>query len=153
MVGTFYDNSGNLMSVSGKLLAKATPATNRYMRGEVNPKTGVAFTVAEQRKIVSVSLHNLLQNLAARRNTIRGVSLLDNRDTVASCQVEELEKMVTTRGGNVTGRDGKALRREKLQRIVWEYLAMEAKNSRSIVYYNRSKHNNGIFANTDTTER
>ena len=139
------------MFVSGKLLAKATPTTNRHMWGEVNSKTGVAFTAAEQWKIVSVSLHNLLQNSAARRNTIRGISLLGNRDTVASCQVEELEKMVTARGGNVTGHDGKALHREKLQQIVWEYLAIEAKNSRSIVYYNRSKHNNGIFANIDTT--
>ena len=84
LVRTFYDNSGNLMSISSKLLAEATPATRQYMRGEVNPKTGVAFTATEQHKIDSVNLHNLLKNSAARRNTIRGVSLPDNRDTVAS---------------------------------------------------------------------
>ena len=61
--------------------------------------------------------------------------------------------MVTARGGNVTGRDGNALCREELQRIVRAYVTMEAENSRSTVYFNRSKLNNGIFANIDTTER
>ena len=61
--------------------------------------------------------------------------------------------MVIARGGNVTGRDGKALRREELQRIVRAYLAMEVENSRVTAYFNREKYKNGVFASIDTTER
>ena len=72
LVGTFYNDGGNLRSVLGELLANASPATRRHMREEVNPKTRGAFTVAEQRKIDLVSPQNLLHNSTTRRNTIRG---------------------------------------------------------------------------------
>jgi len=123
------------------------------MSGDVNPKTCAKFTADERRKIEATQPHNLLHNSAARRDNINGLSLPSGRETVSSCRVEELKAMVIARGGGVTGRDGKALRREELQKVVRAYLSMEAKNTRSTVYFNRNRDLNGIFADIDTSER
>ena len=151
--GTYYDNAANLYLVSGSLLTKATLAKRRHMLGDVNPKTGAEYSVAAKKIIDAASPHNLLQNSAARRSGIKGVSLPSGRETIASCRVEELKGMVIARGGSVTGRNGKALRREELQQIMRAYMSMEMENSKSVVYFNREKDKNGIFSKIDTGER
>jgi hypothetical protein len=59
--------------------------------------------------------------------------------------------MVIVRGGDVTGRNDKALQREELQKVVRAYLSMEAKNTRSTVYFNQHCDDNGIFVDVDTS--
>ena len=61
--------------------------------------------------------------------------------------------MIIARGGNCTGRDGKALRREEMQKVVCPYVLMEMENSRSTVYFNREREKNGLFTKVDTSER
>ena len=67
--------------------------------------------------------------------------------------MEKLKAIVIARGGGVTGRDGRAIYKEQLQRIVRVYLSMEIKNTRSTVYFNRERVGNGIFAAIDTSKR
>ena len=61
--------------------------------------------------------------------------------------------MVIACGGGVTGRNDKALQREELQKVVRAYLSMEAKNTRSTVYFNQNCDANGIVADINTSER
>ena len=61
--------------------------------------------------------------------------------------------MIIARGGKYTGRDGKALRQEETQKVVWAYVSMEIENSLSTVYFNREREKNGIFSKLDTGER
>ena len=145
----YYNIAANLYSVSGSLVAEAT-LMRHHMLGDVNPKMGAEYTTAERRTIYATSPHNLLQSSTARHSGIMGVSLPSERETITSCRVEELKAIVIARGGNVTGRNGKALYREELQWIVWAYLSMETENSRGTVYFNHTKNKNGIFSNMDT---
>ena len=151
--GTFYDEAGNVRSVDGGIVRAASPMTRRHMRGDLNPKTVSEFTSDEKRKIAAIQPHNLLHNSAARRENISGCSLPRDRTTVADCKVEELKAMVVARGGNVTGRDGKSLKKMELQKVVRAYLSLEMENPSGTVYFNRSREENGIFANIDTSER
>ena len=123
------------------------------MKGLMNSQNLAAFTNTENQVTGCMQPYNLLHNLAAPRETIRSVALPTSRDTVAECRVEELKAMITTRGGGVTGRDGKAYSKEAMQRIVRAYLSMEKENTRSTVYFNRAQGGNGIFAKIDTSER
>ena len=61
--------------------------------------------------------------------------------------------MIIARGGKYTGRDGKALRQEETQKVVWAYVSMEIENSLSTVYFNREREKNEIFSKLDTGER
>ena len=119
------------------------------MSGEVNPKTGVASTAKQQQRVDLVSPHRLLQNLAVHCSRIKGISLSNNRDTAAFCQVGELKAMAIARGGNVTSHNGKALLQKELQRIARACLAMKTENSRGTVFFSRDKCMNGIFSNRD----
>ena len=53
----------------------------------------------------------------------------------------------------MTGRDGKALKKEELQRYVCAYLSVESENPKNTVYFDRSKNKNGIFETIDTSEQ
>ena len=61
--------------------------------------------------------------------------------------------MVIARGGSVTGKDGKALKKTELQKIVRAYLSTEKAKPQTAVYFNRRRESNGLFANIDTSER
>ena len=61
--------------------------------------------------------------------------------------------MIIARGGSVTGRDGKSLKKDELQKYVRAYLHLESMNPTHTVYFNRARTNNGIFATIDTSER
>ena len=150
---SFYDVAGNMRTVSGAIVKSSSRATRRHMRGELDPKSATEFTSTQKRQIESIEVHNLVHNSAARRESINGLSLPQGRDTVASCKVEELKAIVIARGGGVTGRDGKALNKVQLQKIVRAYLSMEAENSKHTVYFNRSRVRNGIFASIDTSQK
>ena len=149
--GTYCNATGNICSISGPIINSSSTVTWRHMSGDVNPKTCAKFTADERRKIEATQPHNLLQNLAARRDNINGLSLPSGREIVSSCRVEELKAMVIVRGGDVTGRNDKALQREELQKVVRAYLSMEAKNTRSTVYFNQHCDDNGIFVDVDTS--
>ena len=58
--------------------------------------------------------------------------------------------MVIVRGGGVTWRDGKALNKEKLQKIVRAYLSIESVNPKYTVCFYWSRQHNGIHANIKT---
>jgi len=68
-------------------------------------------------------------------------------------RVDELKAIVIARGGSVTGKDGKALIKNELQRLVEAYLFGEKENSIHAVFFDRSKKSNGIFAQIDSSER
>ena len=84
---TYYNSAANLYSVSGSLLTEATLTKRRHMLGDVNPKTGAEYSVPAKKIIEAASPHNLLQNSAARRSSIKGVTLPNGRETIASCRV------------------------------------------------------------------
>ena len=94
-----------------------------------------------------------MHNSAAPREDINGLSLPEGKATVDKCTVDELKAMVIARGGNVTGKDGKALPKPELVRIVRAYLLLEKQNTKHTVYFKRDRKNNGIFAKIDTSER
>ena len=66
--------------------------------------------------------------------------------------MNELKAMVIARGGNLTS-EGKAMVKEELQVLVRAFLSVEKENTKHTVYFDRSRNNNGIFANIDTSER
>ena len=151
--GTYYDDDGDVRSVSGFIVKSSSRATRRHMMGEVKAKTSAEFPAAEKSKIDKLQPHNLLHNLAASQDSINGLALPKEKKTVRSCIVEELKAMVIARGGVVTARDGRALRKEELQKIVRAYLSMKTENLKNTVYFNRAGSENGIFATIDTSER
>ena len=151
--GTYYDDVDNIMSVSGRRIKSASRATHQHMNGELDPKTSKEFTPDQKKMIESVQPHNLLHNSAAPREDINGLSLPEGKATVDKCTVDELKAMVIARGGNVTGKDGKALPKPELVRIVRAYLLLEKQNTKHTVYFKRDRKNNGIFAKIDTSER
>ena len=128
-------------------------ATIRHMNGDLDPSSRSPFTDEQKKQIGSIQTHNLLHNSAAERGGISGLSLPEGRGSITDCKVDELKAMVIARGGTVTGRDGKAIKKADLQRIVRAYLFVEKQNPKHTVYFNRSRTNNGIFANVDTSQR
>jgi len=151
--GTYYDELGNVHSITGHEVKAATKGTVRHMKGDLDPKTHLEFTEEQKKQLSYVQCHNLLQNSAAPRESIKGVSLPSGRTTINSCTVDELKAMVIARGGSVTGRDGKAHKQSALRKIVRAWLNLEKENTKHAVYFQRSRHSNGIFANIDTSER
>ena len=153
VVGTYYDQDANVRSVSGDVVQTASSVGRRHSVGDLNPKTKAEYSRDERLQIDTVQPHNLAHNSAARRETINGLSLPSDRNTVAQCRPEELKAMIIARGGNVTGKDGRALTIPQLQRTVRAYLSMEKENSKHTVYFKRDHDNNGLFADIDTSER
>ena len=151
--GTYYDRAGNIYSVEGKLIQRANKTTRRHMKGELNPKTVAELTADEKRGVASVKPHNLLHNSAVCRDKINGISLPENRSSIDDCIVEELKAMIICRGGSLTGKDGKALTRPQLLLQLKAYMKLEKQKPSSIVYFDRGRCNNGIFAKIDTSER
>ncbi|KAL7537783.1 hypothetical protein ACHAXR_008074 [Thalassiosira sp. AJA248-18] len=138
--GTFYDDNANIVSLAGDKVKDAD-------------WTCEAFTTAQQKDIDSVQSHNLLHNSEANRGKIEGLSLPEGKTALDECTVQELKTMVVARGGGVTGKDGKPLRKDRLQKIMQAYLSLEKENPKHTVYFDRSRRNNGIFAKIDTSER
>ena len=52
--GTYYDDDGNIMSVSGRHIKSASRATHQHMNGELDPKTSKEFTPDQKKMIESV---------------------------------------------------------------------------------------------------
>ena len=69
------------------------------MIGDLNPKTLAEYTRAERTLIEAVQPHNLLHNSATRRDSINGLSLLANRNTMAESRPKELKTMVVAHEG------------------------------------------------------
>ncbi|KAL7552027.1 hypothetical protein ACHAWF_017125 [Thalassiosira exigua] len=151
--GTYYDDDGNVLKITGELVRERSRATVRHMRGDLDPKTGAEFTASQKAEINAIECHNLLHNSAARRSSLRGLSLPEGRENVESCRVEELKAMLVVRGGSVTSKEGRALNRGELVQLVKAYMSMESQNQKHTTYFNRTRVNNGIFANIDTSVR
>jgi len=151
--GTYYDQAGNIYSVDGKLIQRGNTATRRHMNGESNTKTGKELTAEEKRDVTSVQPHNLQHNSATDREKINGISLPENKQSLNDCKVEELKAMIICRGGSLTGKDGKSLTRPQLILQLKAYMKMEKEKPSSVVFFDRSRCNNGIFAKLDTSER
>ena len=151
--GTYYDPDANVRSISGAMVQAASSTSCRHMAGDLNSKTMEEHSRDERSQIDAVQPHNLIHNSAARRETINGLSLPSARATVAECRPDELKAMIVARGGGVTGKDGKALNKEQLQRMVRAYLSVENENKKHTVYFKRDRCNNGIFEKIDTSER
>ncbi|KAL7525604.1 hypothetical protein ACHAWF_004185 [Thalassiosira exigua] len=83
----------------------------------------------------------------------RGLSLPNGRNSIMECRVDELKAMLVVRGGSVTAKDGRALNRDELRRLVTVYLSMEGENKKHTVYFNQERVGNGIFADIDTSQR
>lgn len=150
--GTYYDQAANVRSIGGDIVRAYSPNQRRHMIGDLNLKTVAEYTSAERMLIEVIQPHNLFQNLAARRESINGLSLPLDRATVAECRPEELKAMVVARGGNITDKDGRTLTKEQLQRMARVYLSSEKENSKHIVYFKWDRISNGIFADIDTSE-
>jgi hypothetical protein len=151
--GTYYDNDGNIVSISGALVKESSSSTLKHINGELDSKTGREFSCDQQAKIQLIQQHNLIHNSAAERSQIYGLSLLEGMAIVNNCRVDQLKAMVIAQGGSVTGRDGKSLGKEQLVRIVKAYLALEKENPKHTEYCDRSRKQNGIFANINTSKR
>ncbi|KAL3768178.1 hypothetical protein ACHAWO_006548, partial [Cyclotella atomus] len=151
--GTYYDIDGNVLSVSGSLIKHRSPSTLRHMTGSSDPKTCALFSTSQQQLIESFKPHNLAHNSAADTATVSGRSLPEGRATLNDCRVDELKGLIVCRGGNLTDRDGKALNKAELCRIAMAHLLLEEENPIHTVHFNRSRSNNGVFANIDVSER
>ena len=77
--GTYYDDDGDVRSVSGCIVKSSSRATRRHMMGEVNAKTSAEFTAAEKSEIDKLQPHNLLHNSAASQDSINGLALPINQ--------------------------------------------------------------------------
>ena len=124
-----------------------------HMKGKLDPKTGNQFTDQQKALFDSLDVHNLCHNSAINRDRVNGLSFPEGKNSVYTCTVDELRAMVIARGGNLTGRDGKGLRKAELQQLMAAYLQLEKMNPAHTVYFDRSKNRNGIFANIDTSEK
>ena len=149
--GTYYDENGNVKSVSGEVVKQSSRLTKRHMTGDIDPKNLALFTADQRKKIDSVQSHNLHHNSCANKSKLNGLSLPPGK-TINDCSVDELKRMIIERGGSLQG-DGKALTKGKLKLIVKAYLLMEIENTRHKVYFDRSRNNNGVFDKIDTSER
>ena len=123
------------------------------MMGDLDPKTCRPFTEEHLNWLQYTTVHNLLHNSEANADNIDGVLLPPGKACVNDCIMDELKKMVIARGGNLTGRDGKAIPSNQLKRLVRANLLLEKENSKHTVYFQRAKTDNGIFTNFDTSER
>ena len=119
--GTCYDQAANTRSVDEDIGRAYSPNQRRHMIGDLNPKMMAEYTSAKRMLAEAIQPHNLLHNSAPRRESINGLSPPLNRATVAKCRPEELKAMMGARGGNVTGKDGRPLTKEQLQRMVRAY--------------------------------
>lgn len=151
--GTFYDVSGNVYTISGKLEEGASRKTLLHMNGDLDPKTRSAFTHAQKEKITSVESHHLLHNSAVGTDKLNGLSFPEGKSSVEQCTVDELKAMIIPRGGKITGKNGKPLKRAELEVIVQAFLLAEKENPSSPVYFNRSRTSNGFFGYIDTGEK
>jgi hypothetical protein len=149
--GTFYDESGNIISISGAPVMPASPTTNNHMLGKSNPKTGKAYTADElKQQTQQVQCHNLLHNSQVDRETLSGLSFPEGKTSLQQFTVVEMKKMIFNRGGQVTGRDEKSMRADELRRELRAYMMLQDVNSMHRVYFDRDHSTNGIFAKIDT---
>ena len=151
--GTFYDKHGNVYSISGKEISHASNRSVNHMKGRIDPKSGAAFTLEQQKKIADVQPHNILHNSAANKENINGLSLPEGKTSVKQCQVHELKTMLLARSGNVTASNGAALAKKELQKLSRAFLNLESENPLHTQHFNRSRMGNGVFSNVDTSER
>jgi hypothetical protein len=84
--GTYYDDHGNIMSMSGDLVKQSSRLTKRHMNGDVDSKTLALFTVDQRRMIDRVQSHNLHHNSCADRSKLNGLSLPPGK-TINDCAV------------------------------------------------------------------
>eukprot|EP00984_Skeletonema_dohrnii_P032075 scaffold25492_cov80-Skeletonema_dohrnii-CCMP3373.AAC.2 len=150
--GRYYDNDGNICTIDGVLAKRATRATRDHMEGMLDPKSCEPFTAEQLNHLDSLRTHNLAHKSYVDNKHINGLSLPEGKTSVADCSVNELKAMIIPRGGGVTGRDGNALKKQDLVRIVNAYLHGEKENSHT-VYFDRTKNSNGLFAKIDTSQK
>ena len=111
---TYYDDVGNIVSVSGRVIEESNANTICHLNGNSDPKTRSEFTPAQKMTIESFHHHNLLHNSTAKREEINELSLPEGKATLNECKVDELKVMVIARGGGVTAKGGKALSKSEL---------------------------------------
>jgi hypothetical protein len=151
--GSYYDIDGNHLTVSGDMIMTKSRTTIRHMNGELDPKTRGVFSTSQQKLIDSLKPHNLKHNSEADSSAIHGKSLPPYRARVQDCLVDELKGILICRGGNLTDRDGNALNKSELCKIATAHLLLEKENQSHTIFFNRTRSNNGVFANIDTSER
>jgi hypothetical protein len=151
--GTYYDCDGNIFTAGGELKKRASRATRGHMEGRMDPKSYKPFTPDQEEQLNALQSHNLAHKSYKNKEEINGLSLPEGKTSVSECKVDELKAIVISRGGSVTGKDGKAFNSKELQQLVKAYLFGEKKNIIHTVFFDRSKTSNGVFAKIDTSER
>ena len=108
------------------------------------------FSVAERKQIESLQPHNILHDASSEDATIPLQALPPGKNSVKECTNHELKLMLVTKGASVS-KGGKGFNKKELSRAVHAHLLVDAENGIHTVHFNRSRDNNGSFANIDTS--
>ena len=150
---TYYDDACHVKNLAGQVVELPCRRNHQHMKGENHPRTKEPYSTAESEALQMLAPHNLLHNSCADRTKIRGLSFPQGKSSVKELKVDELKAMIIARGGSVTDKEGNAMRKEALSRMVEAYLSMENQNTKHTVFFDRSRDKNGIFSSVDISKR
>ena len=122
------------------------PVQVKHMKGDVDPRTEHNYDSEQTAVLLSVQSQNLLHNFVKDEGEVGGAKLPGEKTDILQLTVEELKAMMTVHTGNLTGDNGKSLKKAKLQRYLKAYMKMKKAHPTRTVYFDCSREGNGIFA-------
>ena len=149
--GRFYDKEANVWSIRGDVIESSIRDTYRHMIGELDPKTGAAYSAEDQEKLNNLEPHNLLHDTSTDKAT-QNKSLPPGRNSVKECTNNELKLILISKGASIS-KNGKGFSKTDLEIYAQGHLLVDDENESHTVHFNRSRENNGSFAVIDTSSR
>jgi 5'-3' exonuclease len=148
-----YDSEGNIISKKlGHIIHGTAINQRRHMQGARDPKSYRGSEALADESCCKLEAYNTSD--AFHHSTTTGMderaSLPTGRDSLGTCTVSELQKMVLARGGGIKDTAGKNMNKAALVLLLKKYFFLEKEVPSQQVYYNRDREKNGTFAKINT---